>query len=117
MCKPVIWMASSRKDLKSFPEEVRADVGAALFVAQQGGKHPDAKPLKGIGSGVMEVVSRFDKDTYRAVYTVNLGDRIYVLHSFQKKSKRGIKTPKEEIELIKERYKQAVELSKVSQPK
>lgn len=113
MDKKITWIASSRKDLRSFPEEVRGDIGTALFVAQQGGKHPDAKPFKGIGNGIMEIVSRFDKNTYRAVYVVNLGDTMYVLHAFQKKSKSGIKTPQEEIDIIRERYKQAVELKKL----
>lgn len=87
-------------------------MGAALQVAQYGGKHPNAKPWKGLGAGVMEIVDRHDKNAYRAVYAVNLGDVIYVLHAFQKKSKSGIATPKEEIERVRERYKQAVELSK-----
>ena len=80
--------------------------------AQFGGKDVDAKPWKGLGSGVMEIVNRFDSNTYRAVYTVNIGDVIYVLHSFQKKSKSGIGTPREEIEIITARYKQAVAMSK-----
>ncbi len=79
---------------------------------QFGGKHESAKPWKGLGSGVMEIVSDYDTNTYRAIYTVNIGDVIYVLHAFQKKSKSGISTPKEEIELIKARHKKAVELSK-----
>lgn len=110
--KSVIWVGSSKRDLRMFPEEVKDHIGGALMVAQYGGKHPDAKPLKGLSGGVMEIVSRSDKNTYRAVYAVKLGDVIYVLHAFQKKSKSGIATPKEEIDLIKERHKQALELSK-----
>jgi phage-related protein len=79
-------------------------MGFALDQAQRGGKHPDAKPLKGFGgAGVLEIVDDFDGDTYRAVYTVNFGGVIYALHAFQKKAKSGIATPKEEIELIKKR--------------
>jgi phage-related protein len=110
MCEPTI--GSSKKDLQSFPDEVQHDIGYALTVAQFGGRHDSAKPWKGLGSGVMEIVSNFDTNTYRAIYTVSIGDVIYVLHAFQKKSKSGIGTPKEEIEVIRARYKKAVELSK-----
>jgi phage-related protein len=110
--KRVEWIGSSKKDLQSFPDEVQHDIGFALTVAQFGGKHDSVKPWKGLGSGVMEIVSDFDTNTYRAIYTVSIGDVIYVLHAFQKKSKSGIGTPKEEIELIKQRYKKAVERGK-----
>ncbi len=106
--KPVIWVASSRKILKTFPKEVRRLVGQAIFDAQIGDKHPDARPLKGFrGSGVLEIVEDDDGNTYRAVYTIRFTGAIYVLHVFQKKSKRGIKTPHEEIELVKARLKAA----------
>ena len=106
--KPVFWIASSRKDLKKFPKGVRQTVGQALFDAQTGGKHPDAKPLKGFhGAGVLEVVEDDDGNTYRAVYTVRLAGVEHVLHAFQKKSKRGAKTPAEEIEKVKTRFKEA----------
>ena len=110
--KQVEWIGSSKKDLMIFPDEVQHDIGFALTVAQFGGKHDSAKPWKGLGPGVMEIVSDFDTDTYRAVYTVNIGEVIYVLHAFQKKSKSGRATPKEDVELISARYKKAVELSK-----
>lgn len=110
--KLVVWLGTSRKDLKRFPEEVQDDIGRALMRAQFGGKDDAAKPWKGLGSGVMEIVSRFDSNTYRAVYTVNIGEVIYVLHSFQKKSKSGISTPREEIAVIEARHKLALELSK-----
>lgn len=110
--KRVEWIGSSKKDLMTFPAEVQHDIGFALTTAQFGGKHESAKPWKGLGAGVMEIVSDYDTNTYRAIYTVNIGDVIYVLHAFQKKSKSGISTPREEIELIKARYKKAVELSK-----
>jgi phage-related protein len=106
--KPVFWVASSRKDLKKFPKGVRQTVGQALFDAQTGGKHPDAKPLKGFhGAGVLEVVGDDNGNTYRAVYTVKFAGVVYVLHAFQKKSKSGAKTPAEEIEKAKARLKEA----------
>jgi phage-related protein len=106
--KPVFWVASSRKDLKKFPKSVRQTVGQALFDAQTGGKHPDAKPLKGFGgAGVLEVVENDEGSTYRAVYTVKFAGVVYVLHAFQKKSKKGSKTPAQEIEKAKARLKEA----------
>lgn len=108
--KPVEWVGSSLADLKDFPEEVQQVVGYALYLGQCGEKHPSAKPLKGFkGAGVLEVVEDFDRDTYRAVYTVKLAGVIYVLHAFQKKSKQGIATPKQDIELIETRLKRAKE--------
>jgi phage-related protein len=106
--KPVFWVASSRKDLKKFPKGVRQTVGQALFDAQTGGKHPDAKPLKGFGgAGVLEVVEDDDGKTYRAVYTVKFAGVVYVLHAFEKKSKKGIKTPQQEIDRVRTRLKDA----------
>jgi phage-related protein len=102
--KLVIWMGSSRRDLRSFPEAVRRDIGQALYTAQQGETDPAAKPLKGFeATRVMEIVDRHDTNTYRAVYTTQFAGVIYVLHAFQKKSKRGIATPREDIELIRQR--------------
>jgi phage-related protein len=106
--RPIRWVASSRRDLKRFPKAVRQTFGQALFDAQTGGKHPDAKPLKGFGGGgVLEVVEDHDGDTYRAVYTVRFAGVVYVLHAFQKKSKSGIKTPAEEIDKVRKRLKEA----------
>jgi len=111
--KPIVWMRSSKQDLKAFPKEVRSQIGYALAVAQEGGKHPDAKPLKGFGgAGVLEVIEDFDGDTYRAVYTVRFEEAVYVLHAFQKKSSSGIATPQREITFVKERLKRAEELHK-----
>jgi len=102
--KPLRWVGRSLDELLGFPATVRREVGYALYVAQSGGRHPSAKPLKGFGgAGVVEIVEDHAGDTYRAVYTVRLSDAIYVLHAFQKKATRGIATPKREIELIKER--------------
>jgi len=108
--KPVVWIGSAKADLASFPEEVKDAIGYALYVAQRGGKHVDAKPLRGFGgAGVLEIVEDYAGDAYRAVYTVRLAGRIYVLHVFQKKSKAGIKTPKPETELIRSRLERAKE--------
>ena len=108
--KPVVWIGSTKADLSSFPEDVKDAIGYALYIAQRGGKHADAKPLRGFGgAGVLEIVEDHAGDTYRAVYTVRLAGRIYVLHVFQKKSKTGITTPKAVIELIRSRLKRAEE--------
>ena len=106
--KPVRWIGSSRDDLRDFPAEARRHIGYALHFAQMGDKHPAAKPLQGFGgAGVLEIVEDHDGDTYRAVYTVRFAEVVYVLHTFQKKSKRGVKTPKREIDLIKARLQRA----------
>ena len=108
--RPLRWIASSRKDLKHLPNKVQDYFGYALFLAQEGGKADSAKVLKGFGSaGVLELVENLAGNTYRAVYTVRFKEAIYVLHVFQKKSKRKIATPKQEIDLIKERLRQAQE--------
>lgn len=109
--KPVVWLGDSLRVLRTFPSDVQDEVGYALYLAQCGEKHVSAKPLKGLGPGVLEVVSDHRGDTFRAVYTVRLGERVFVLHAFQKKSKRGIATPQMEIDLIKRRLKLAVEMS------
>ena len=101
----LIWEGSSKKDLKAFPIEAQKDMGVALFIVQLGGTPPSAKPWKGLGSGVYEIVDDHRGDTYRAVYVVNVGDCIHVLHAFQKKSKSGISTPKEDVELVEKRLK------------
>jgi phage-related protein len=106
--KGVVWIGSSRSDLLDFLDEVKNLLGYALYLAQRGGKHVDAKPLQGFGgAGNLEVVADHRGDTYRAVYTVRLAGRVYVLHAFQKKSKSGIKTPKAAIDSIKSRLKRA----------
>ena len=102
--KPVIWLGTSRRDLKAFPQKVRGDIGHALYAAQMGETDPAAKPLKGFGgANVMEIVDRHDTNTYRAVYTTQFAEVLYVLHAFQKISKRGIATPKKEMDLIQQR--------------
>ncbi len=109
--KPVVWVGTSLEDLKEFPNPVQREVGYALYQTQIGQKHHNTKPLKGL-SGVMEIVSNYASDTYRAVYAIKIGEAIYVLHCFQKKSKKGIKTPKKEIDLIRQRLHKAQELAK-----
>jgi phage-related protein len=103
------WVGSSKKDYQDFPADVQSDMGYALGVAQLGGRHPSAKHWKGEGAGVLEVVEDFRGDTFRAIYAVRFSGVIYVLHSFQKKSKTGIKTPREDINLVHERLKTATE--------
>jgi phage-related protein len=106
--RPLRWIGSSKKDLMAMPDEVQQTFGFALYHAQVGLLHSDAKPLKGFGSaGILEIVEDWRGDTYRAVYTVRFAQAIYVLHCFQKKSKHGIQTPKREIDLIRERLKEA----------
>ena len=113
--KELVWVGSSRKDMLSFPRSVRRVFGTALFAVQKGVKPLEAKPLKGFGgAGVLELVEDYSGDTYRAVYTVRFASKIFVLHAFQKKSKRGIRTPKHEIDLIKTRLKMAEKLHSTS---
>ena len=108
--KPVRWVGSSKEDLSNFPAEVRRRVGGALWEAQIGRKAAYAKPLRGFGgAGVLEIVDDFDGNTFRAVYTLRFAKAVYVLHAFQKKSKRGIATPKTELDLIARRLKRARE--------
>ncbi len=108
--KPVIWMGDSLERLQEFPATVRDEVGYAIYLAQIGEKHVHAKPLGGLGSGVLEVVSDHRGDTFRAVYAVRFQDRVYVLHAFQKKSKKGIATPQPDIAVLKQRLARAATL-------
>jgi phage-related protein len=108
--KPIRWVGSSREDVSAFPTEVRRHIGGALWEAQIGSNATYAKPLKGFGgAAVLEVVDDFDGDTYRAVYTVRFVQVVYVLHAFQKKAKRGIATPKAELDVIEQRLRRATE--------
>ena len=108
VAREILWIGSSRDDLREFPEEARREVGNALYQAQLGRKHKNAKPLKGHhGASVLEIVEDHDTDTYRAVYTVRFEEAIYVLHCFQKKSKSGIATPRQDLNLIERRLKLA----------
>jgi len=107
--KPLFWVGPAKKDLLDFPDAAKDEIGVALSVAQFGGKHPRAKPWKGEGPGVLEVVEDYRGDTYRAVYTVKFSQAVYVLHAFQKKSPRGIKTARTDVELVSQRLKLANE--------
>ena len=101
--RPLFWVGSSRRDYTGLPVRVQESFGFELYLAQTGQHPPSAKPLKGLGGGTIELVEDFDGDTYRAVYTVRFAQAVYVLHAFKKKSKRGIATPKGDIDLIKRR--------------
>jgi phage-related protein len=103
--RPLDWVGSSKKDFLGFPDAVKDAMGTALGLAQLGGKPPSAKPWKGQGPGVFELVEGFDGDTYRAVYTVRFKEVVYVLHAFQKKSPNGIKTAQVAVDLIERRLK------------
>jgi phage-related protein len=106
--KRLDWIGSAREDIHKFPEDVKDDIGYALREVQQGKKPASAKPLKGFkGAGVLEIIEDYRTDTYRAVYTVKFAEVVYVLHCFQKKSKKGIETPKQDMELIERRLKAA----------
>jgi phage-related protein len=105
-------MGDSLDNLREFPPEVRTAVGYALQLVQAGETPMSAKLFKRVASGVYEIVKRYDTDTYRAVYAVKIGERIYILHAFQKKSKQGIKTPQSDVDLIKQRYKDAIDREK-----
>ena len=104
--KNLTWLADSRANVKSFPASVQDDIGYALYAAQLGEMSAKAKPLHGFGGQVMEIAAHGVSGTYRAVYTVSIGESIYVIHAFQKKSKAGIATPQPEIDLIRQRLKQ-----------
>ena len=111
--KPVTWVGTSLKDLREFPEAVQDDMGYALYVAQRGGKHQDAKVLSGFGgAGVVEIIKDHRGETFRAVYTLRYAGRVYVLHAFQKKSKTGRETPRRDIELIKQRLREAEQIAR-----
>ena len=108
--RPVSWIRAALREFETFPEGARSICLAALTIAAEGGKADIAKPMKGIGAGVFEIALPFKGDAFRVVYAVQLADDIWVLHAFQKKSTQGIKTPKHEIDLIKDRLKRLKEM-------
>jgi phage-related protein len=110
--RPLVWLGNSKRKIQSFPKGVQKIIGDELQLIQFGGMPKDAKPFKGVGSGVIEIALRYAGDAWRTVVAVQLGERIYVLHAFQKKSKKGRATPKQDVELIKQRYAQAKEWAK-----
>jgi len=105
--KPLHWVGSSHRDLLRFPDAVKEDMGNALGIAQFGGTSLIAKPWKGLGSGVLEIVESHDGNAYRAVYTVRFEKAVYVLHAFQKKSPSGVRTAQRDVDLVAERLKTA----------
>jgi phage-related protein len=109
--RPIVWMGNTLRNLRAFPEGARKLIGDELQLIQFGGMPRDAKPFKGVGSGVFEIALRHEGEAYRTVLAVQLGEKIYVLHAFQKKSKRGIATPRPDVDLIRQRYREAMELA------
>jgi phage-related protein len=110
--RPVVWLGNSKEKLRDFPDGAQKLLGDELQLIQFGGMPKDAKPFKGVGSGVLEIALRYASDAYRVVLAVQIGTRIYVLHAFQKKSKKGIATPKRDVDLIKKRYSEGQELAR-----
>lgn len=110
--RPISWIKAAEKDFLKFPNAVQREGLTALTIAAEGTKADNAKPLKGLGAGVLEVVLKHRSDTFRVVYAVKIGNDIWVIHAFQKKSKRGIATPKSEIDLVRSRLKQLKDLLK-----
>jgi phage-related protein len=109
--RTVVWMGNSKENIRDFPKGAQKLLGDELQLIQFGGMPKDAKPFKGVGSGVLEIALRYASDAYRVVLAVQIGRRIYVLHAFQKKSKKGIETPKRDVDLIRKRYAEARELA------
>jgi len=111
--KPVIWVGTSLEDLREFPAPIQDHMGYALYIAQRGGKHQDAKVLSGFGgAGVLEVIKDHRGDTFRAVYTLKYARTVYVLHAFQKKSKSGRETPRRDMELLQQRLREAEQIAR-----
>jgi phage-related protein len=110
--RPLVWLRNTRSNVQAFPAGAKKIIGDELQLIQFGGMPKDAKPFKGVGSGVLELALRYVTDAYRVVVAVQLGKRIYVLHAFQKKSKTGIATPQRDVDLIKKRYAEAQELAR-----
>lgn len=108
--RPISWIRGARKEFETFPEEAQAICLAALTIAAEGGKADIAKPMKGLGAGVFEIAIRYVGNAFRVVYAVQIGDEVWVVHAFQKKSTQGIKTPQHEIDLIKDRLKRLKEM-------
>jgi phage-related protein len=110
--RPIVWLGNTKKNLMAFPEEVIHRIGYKLQLMQSGLIPTDTKPFKGVGSGVYEIALHYDKEAYRCVQALQLGEKIYILHVFHKKSKEGIATPKQDVDLIRKRYNEAKEIEK-----
>jgi phage-related protein len=108
--RPISWLKAALRDFEAFPAEVQLEVRRVLTVAAEGGKSDKAKPFKGVDGGVFEIALRHLGDAFCAIYAVRIGADLWVIHAFQKKSKTGIKTPKAEIDLIRERLKRLKEM-------
>lgn len=108
--RPISWVSAARKEFDSFPEGAQAICLTALTIAAEGGKADIAKPLKGLGSGMMEIALPYRGNAFRVVYAVQIGAELWVVHAFQKKSTQGIKTPKHDIDLIEARVKRLKEM-------
>jgi phage-related protein len=108
--RPISWIRAARKEFEDFPEESQAICLAALTIAAEGGKADIAKPMKGLGTGVFEIALKYVGNAFRVVYAAQIGDDVWVIHAFQKKSTQGIKTPQHEIDLIKDRLKRLKEM-------
>lgn len=111
LLRPVVWLGDSKRNLRDFPEAAQKLLGDELQLIQFGGMPKNAKPFKGVGSGVVEIALRHASDAYRVVLALQIGRRIFVLHAFQKKSKKGVETPKRDVNLIRKRYSEAQELA------
>ena len=109
--RPLVWLGDSLRNVRDFPDGAQKLLGDEIQLMQFGGMPKDAKPFKGVGSGVVEIALRYSSDAFRVVLAIHIGSRIYVLHAFQKKSKKGIETPKRDIDLIRKRYTEARELA------
>ncbi|MGP8245302.1 MAG: type II toxin-antitoxin system RelE/ParE family toxin [Bryobacteraceae bacterium] len=113
LLKPVVWVGSSRENFREFPDLVQDHMGYALYVAQRGGKHRDGKAMTGFGgAGVVEVIRDYRGDTFRTVYTLRYARAVYVLHAFQKKSKIRRETPRRDMELIRQRLREAERIAR-----
>jgi phage-related protein len=112
LLRPVVWLGDSKKSLRNFPDGAQKLLGDELQLIQFGGMPKDAKPFKGVGSGVLEIALHYASEAYRVVLALQIGRRLYVLHAFQKKSKQGIATPRRDVDLIKKRYSEAQELAR-----
>lgn len=112
MSRKVIWLGDTRKNIREFPEEVQDILGGQLLSLQEGVMPKNAKPFKSLASGVVEIALKHNKEAYRCVQALCIGEKIYILHVFQKKSKTGIATPQKDVDLIKQRYREAIEFEK-----
>ena len=109
--RPLVWLGDSLRNVRDFPDGAQKLLGDEIQLMQFGGMPKDAKPFKGVGSGVFEIALRYSSDAFRVALATHIGSRIYVLHAFQKKSKKGIETPKRDVDLIRKRYTEAQELA------